>query len=133
VPLSKISDYVNEKQKLEDKIEDLEVLIENFQEEASDAMCRRDKALQDEEMTSSELKWYGNLREQLRKYGIPIDYTSKFAKVVNNIRDCAYDAGRVVKEFSDLESLKTYRQHLQQDLQSLENKFTERVDLIYRC
>ena len=29
-------------------------------------------------------KWYTNLREELRKDGIPIDDTSKFAKVVNN-------------------------------------------------
>jgi hypothetical protein len=45
VPLSKISDYVKEKTSekgnLEEKIEDLEVLVENFQEEASDAMSRR--------------------------------------------------------------------------------------------
>ena len=129
VPLSKIPDYIkektNERIKLEDKIEDLEVLIENFQDEASDAISRSDKALQDEKMTSSELKSYTNLREELTKYGIPIDYTSKFAKVVYNIRDYGYDAGRVIKEFSELESLKTYRQHLQQDLQSLENKLTE--------
>jgi hypothetical protein len=129
VPLSKISDYVkektNEKEKLDDKIEDLQVLIENFQEDASDAMSRRDKALQDEKMTSSELKSYVDLREELRKYGLPIDDTSKFAKVVNNIRDYGYDARRVIKEFSELESLKTYRQHLQQDLQSLGSKLTE--------
>jgi hypothetical protein len=129
VPFSKISDYVkektNEKVKLEEKIEDLEVLIENFQEEASDALSRRDKALQDEKMTGSELKWYTILREELGKYGLPIDDTLKFAKVVNNIRDYGYDAGRVIKEFSELESLKTRRQHLQQDLQSLENKLAE--------
>ena len=76
-------------------------------------------------MTSSELKWYTNLREGLGKYGIPIDDISKFAKVVNNIRDYGYHAGWVIKEFSELESLKTHRQHLEQDLQSLESKFTE--------
>ena len=74
MPLSKISDYVKEKTSekgnLEEKIEDLEVLVENFQEEASDAMSRRDKALQDEKMTSSQLKWYTNLREELEKYGL---------------------------------------------------------------
>ena len=76
-------------------------------------------------MTSSGLKWYTSLREDLRNYGIPVDDISKLAKVVNNIRDYGYDAGRVIKEFSELESLKTSRQHLQQDLQSLENKFNQ--------
>src|SRR5215467_14306716 len=128
VPLSKIHDYVkektNEKGKLEEKIKDLKVLIENFQEEASDALSRRDKALQDEEMASSELKLYTNLREELGKYRIPFDI-SKLVKVVNNIGECGYDAGRVIKEFSELESLKTSRQHLRQDLQSLENRLNQ--------
>jgi hypothetical protein len=118
VPLSKIHDYVKEKTnengKLEEKIEDLKVLIENFHEEESDARSRRDKALQDEEMTSSELKLYTNLREELAKYSI-----------VNNIGECGYDIGRVIKEFSELESLETSRQHLRQDLQSLENRLKE--------
>src|SRR5262249_21939804 len=128
VPLSKIHDYVkektNEKGKLEEKIKDLKVLIENFQEEASDALSRRDKALQDEEMASSELKLYTNLREELGKYRIPFDI-SKLVKVVNNIGECGYDAGRVIKEFSELESLKTSGQHLRQDLQSLENRLNQ--------
>jgi DNA-binding transcriptional MerR regulator len=129
VPLSKIPDYVkektNEKRKLQEKIEDLGVIIENLQDETSDVLSRRDKALQDEKMTVSELKWYTDLREQLRKYGTPVEDISKLVKVVNNVRDCGYDAGRVIKEFLELESLKTSRQHLQQDLQSLENKLTE--------
>src|SRR5215831_18731045 len=128
VPLSKIHDYVkektNEKGKLEEKIKDLKVLIENFQEEASDALSRRDKALQNEEMTSSELKLYTNLREELGKYRILLDI-SKLVKVVNNIGECGYDTVRVIKEFSELESLKTSRQHLRQDLQSLENRLKE--------
>jgi hypothetical protein len=43
----------------------------------------------------------------LEKYGLPMDNTLKFAKVVNNVRDYGYDAQRVIKEFSELESLKT--------------------------
>src|SRR5215469_6614990 len=109
VPLSKIHDYVkektNEKGKLEEKIDDLKVVIENFHEEASDALSRREKALQDEEMASSELKLYTNLREELGKYRILLDI-SKLVKVVNNIGECGYDV-RVIKEFSELESLKT--------------------------
>jgi hypothetical protein len=86
----------------------------------------RDKALQDQRMTSSELKCYTDLREELRKYGIPIDDTSKskFAKMVNNISVYDY-ARRVVKEFSDLESLKKSHQFFEQNLQSLENKNTK--------
>jgi hypothetical protein len=125
VPLSKISDYVkektNEKGKLEDKIEDLQVLIENFQEDASDAMSRRDKALQDEKMTSSNLKWYTNIREDLTKYGIPVDEISKLAKLVDNIRQHGYDVQKVINEFLDLEHLRLQRKNLEGSIQFLEN------------
>jgi predicted nucleic acid-binding Zn-ribbon protein len=75
-------------------------------------------------MASSELKLYTDLREELGKYRIPFDI-SKLVKVVNNIGECGYDTGRVIKEFSELESLKTSRQHLRQDLQSLENRLND--------
>jgi hypothetical protein len=46
VPLSKIPDYVkektNEKRKLQEKIEDLGVIIENLQDETSDVLSRRE-------------------------------------------------------------------------------------------
>jgi hypothetical protein len=105
VPLSKIQDYikekVNEKGKLEEQKENLEVVIEVLQDEASDAQSRRDKELQDQRMTSSELKWYTNLREELGKYGIPIDDIPKLAKVVNNIKNQSdYDVEMVINEFS---------------------------------
>jgi hypothetical protein len=50
---------------------------------------------------------------------------TKFAKVVNNIKEYGYDAALVIKEFSDVESLKTNHQYYLQNLQSLENKVTE--------
>jgi hypothetical protein len=77
VLLSKIPDYVkektNEKLKLEEEIENLEVQIEILRERGedkshADSLC--DKALQDEKMTSSVLKWYSELREELRGYRI---------------------------------------------------------------
>ena len=38
-----------------------------------------DQALQEKEITISELDWYSNLRSELKKYSIPIDDTSRFA------------------------------------------------------
>jgi hypothetical protein len=73
-------------------------------------------------MTSSVLKWYSDLREELRKYGIPIHDISKFAKLVNNIRQYDYDARKVIDKFSDLDGLRLHHQFLQEAIASLENK-----------
>jgi hypothetical protein len=122
VPLPKIPDYI--KQKTNEKIK-LDQEVENLKVEADALRKLRDAALEDKRMTTSELRWHTDLKEELRKYGIPIDDTSKFAKVVNNIREYGYDAGRVIKEFSDLESLKKSHQFFGQNLQSLQNKATQ--------
>ncbi|MGC2685853.1 MAG: hypothetical protein WA323_28695 [Candidatus Nitrosopolaris sp.] len=90
VSLSKIPDYVkektNEKRKLEEDTEKLKVQIETVQVQKSDAESLRDIALQGERMTSSELKRYSNLTAEFRKYVIPIDDISKFAKLVKNLK-----------------------------------------------
>jgi hypothetical protein len=54
-------------------------------------------------MKNDKIKWYTDLREGLRKYGIPIDEISKLVKLVNNIRHYDYDVEKVINEFSDLE------------------------------
>ena len=78
--------------------------------------------LQQERITSYDLKWYSDLRVELRKYGIPIDDTPKFAKIVDNIREYGYDTGKVINEFSDLESLRLNYDFLQESVHTLENK-----------
>jgi hypothetical protein len=126
VPLSKIPDFIKEKTddkiELEQEIDKLKWQIETLQQQKSDAESFRNMALQDQRITSIELKWYSDLRAELRKYLIPVDDISKFAKIVDNIGEYGYDAGKVIKEFSDLESLRSIRDTLKQFVQSLENK-----------
>jgi hypothetical protein len=132
VPLSDIPAYLKEKTeekgKLEEKIENLDVVIELLQDEASDAQSRRDKALQDEQMTSSELKWYTDLKAELGKYGIPIDDITKLAKFVNNLKEREYNVEKTITESLNLEVTMVTHKHLQEDIPSLENrkKYLER-------
>jgi hypothetical protein len=134
VSLSEIPQYLrektNEKAKLEEEKENLEVVIELLQEEKSHAQSLLDKALQDEKTTSSELKWYTNLREELRKYAIPVDDIPKLAKLFNNIAQYGYNIENVVNEFLNLEAIRVRHKYLQEEIQSLEN--TEK-DLKQRC
>jgi len=128
VHLSKIPDFIKEKEdekrKLGQEIEKLREQIETVQLQKSDAESLRDMALQEEEMTSTGLEWYSDLRGELRKYSIPIHDISKFGKIVANMGEYGYDVGKVIKEFSDLELLRSSRDTLQQIVQSLENKIS---------
>ena len=111
VPLSQISDFIqqktNEKKKLEQEIQTLKDEIKTLNEEKLDSEHRRASALQNENMTAVELKSYSDLKEDLGQYGIPIHDVSKFAKAVLGISQKGYDVGKVIEEFSELESTRS--------------------------
>jgi hypothetical protein len=81
----------------------------------------RDTALEDGRITTFRLKWYTDLSEELRKYGIPVHDISKLVKLVNNIRQYDYDVGKVINEFSNLEHLRLQRKNLEETILFLEN------------
>jgi cell division protein FtsB len=126
IPFSQIPNYVkqkaDEKEKLEQEIKNLEWKIGMLTLEQSDRQFLRDQALQDERMTAADLKWYSNLKAELRKYDIPVDDISKFAKAVNGIRQYGYDVGKVISEFSESQSLKTRHKMLQDNVRLLQNE-----------
>jgi predicted nucleic acid-binding Zn-ribbon protein len=111
VPLSQISDFIqqktNEKKKLEEEIQTLKDEIKTLNEEKLDSEHRRASALYEENMTAIELKSYSDLKEKLGQYGIPIHDVSKFAKAVRGIGQKDYDVGKVIEEFSELESTRS--------------------------
>jgi hypothetical protein len=86
--------------------------------ERSAILKLRDQALQQQEMSASDLQWYSDLRSELAsKYGIPVEDIFKFAKLVNE--EYGYDVNKVVNEFSNLELLVLRRNDLQQNIQNL--------------
>jgi len=111
VPLSQISDFIqqktNEKKKLEQEIQTLKDEIKTLNEEKLDSEHRHASALQNENITAVELKSYSDLKEELGQYGIPIHDVSKFAKAVRGISQKGYDVGKVIEEFSELESTRS--------------------------
>ncbi|MGA7899506.1 MAG: hypothetical protein WCA39_11665 [Nitrososphaeraceae archaeon] len=77
-------------------------------------------------MTTTELKSYSDLKKELGWYGIHIDDDLlKFAKVVHGVSQEGYDAGKVIKEFSDLESLKTEHWSYQASVPNLKKKYDD--------
>jgi hypothetical protein len=90
--------------------------------EKSDREFLLDQALQDERMTATELKWYSDLRAGLQKYGLPVNDIPKFTKIINGIRQYGYDVGKVIREFSEFQSLETRRKMLQDSVKMLQNE-----------
>jgi hypothetical protein len=63
-------------------------------------------------MTSAKLKWYSDIKVELSKYGLPVDEISQIAKVVAGIKQCGFDANKILDEISNLEMLKAeYKGH----------------------
>jgi cell division protein FtsB len=73
-------------------------------------------------MTAADLKWYSDIKAELRKYDIPVDDIPKFAKAVDGIRQYGYDVGKVITEFSESQSLETRRKMLQDSVGMLQNE-----------
>ena len=130
VPFSQISEFiqqkVEEKKELEQEIERLNDRIKKLNEEKSISEARRASALLEENMTTAELKSYSDLKKELGRYGIHIDDDLlKFAKVVHGISQQDYDAGKVVREFSDLESLRREHWSYQASIPNSKKKYDD--------
>jgi hypothetical protein len=129
VPLLQIPDYIkqktDEKRKLQEEIENLKGQIQKIGLEKLDLEANRDVALQQEKMTATELKWYLDLKNELKKYKIPVEDVAEFAKVVNGIKQQGYDLGKVIMEFSDIDSSETRHKMLLDSMQMLESKCTD--------
>ena len=126
LPFSQIPDYIDqrirEKEKIEQNLESLEDQMADLEAQRSVAEELRDMALKDQKMTDAKLKWYSDIREELRKYEIPVDDISHLAKIANGIKQFGYDPEKVLYEFSNLEFLKTQCQGYQGSIARLKDQ-----------
>lgn len=124
VRLPNMADYIEEKtdqkKKLEEEIGKLKSQKEILLEEKRDVESSRDTTLQQARMTTSELNWYRDLKAELKKYSIPIEDISKFAKIVHNLRGYGYDGEKVLEEFAELQFLRSNIPLLRKTGQSFE-------------
>jgi hypothetical protein len=104
--LSQIPAYLEqkkqEKDQLEKKIQDLYVETSMLQRQKSDCERLSNAAMEDYKTTIQQLRWYSGLKEELAKYGIPVDDVSYLAKVVDSARALGYDPVKIMNEISNL-------------------------------
>lgn len=110
VPIRDIPNHIDrekqEKKKLEEEIAILQEQIKELEAQKSVAHDNLNIAFQNEIMTSAKLKWYSDIKVELSKYGLPVDEISQIAKVVAGIKQCGFDANKILDEISNLEMLK---------------------------
>jgi hypothetical protein len=119
VPFSQIPDHISEKieekKRLEQEIEKLRNQLETLQNQKSEAENRSKVALDNHKITEDKLQWYTGIKNELEHtYGLPVDDISKFAFMVNDVKQhFGYDAQKVIKEFSHLDLVLTEYTELQ--------------------
>src|SRR5919107_5454389 len=106
IPLAKIPEYIEKKKKeiikLKEYIQTLKEKIETSEMETSLAEDLRDAALENERITSAEVREYSNLKAELRRYGLDIHKDiPKFVQVIHGIKRYEYDVDKVLSDYSD--------------------------------
>jgi hypothetical protein len=111
----------DEKENLSNSMKCLKEEIDCLHAERAAAEELRDCALENERITQANLDSYIKTREELRKFGIPVDDISKFSKAVKWLSKAGYDPTEVVSTYSDYHTLKYATCNLQRNLDKLEN------------
>ena len=91
-----------EKDQLEKEVQKLKVDKEQLQLEKSNSQSLLEMAKEHYNTTIQQLRWYSGLKEELAKYGIPVDDISHLAKVVDGARALGYDPVKIMNESSNL-------------------------------
>ena len=76
---------------------------ERLQLEKSDSENILKMAKTDYNTTIQQLEWYSGLREELDKYGIPVNDVSYLAKMIEGVTGLGYDPVKITNEISNLQ------------------------------
>jgi predicted acetyltransferase len=127
-PFSKISEFIRqkieEKKGLEQEIERLNDQTKKLKEEKSVSENHLNSALHNEIISTVELNSYSDLKKELLQYGLSIKTDlARFVRTVKEIIQKGYDAKKVIKVFSDLDSAKDEYLSYQASIPDLKMKY----------
>jgi hypothetical protein len=111
-----------EKDQLEKKVQELKDDTELLQIEKSDSENILKMAMTDYKTSTEQLEWHSGLREELAKYGIPINDISQFAKMIDGVRGLGYDPVKITKEILNLEVLRAQYKSYQSWIPTAKNE-----------
>lgn len=127
--ISAISDRIismrDEEESLRNSITPLEEKIKCLVVEKTTAEGQRELALENYSLTEAGVKWCIDVKEELNKYGILVDDITKFTATIKWIAEQGYDPMRIVKTYSDYQTMKIASLNLQNNICLLENDISK--------
>lgn len=70
------------------------------------------------------LEWYKDVKEELRKYGIPVDDIIRFTKAVRSISEQGYNTIEIIKTYSEYHTLRYATHNMEENLSVLEKEIS---------
>ena len=87
-------------------------------------------AMTDYKTTTEQLEWYSGLREELAKYGIPVNDVSHLAKMIDGVKALGYDPVKITNEISNLEVLRIQYKNYQNRIPTAKNELDGLTELV---
>src|SRR5215208_861203 len=113
IPLSQIPNYVEEKSKDKQKLEEE---IKNLLERKSSAQLEYEEALLKKKVTIDMLQEFTHMQDTLIEYDLSIEDTPNLVNALNNAQQLGYDANAIADKISTIESLEEKEKELKNNL-----------------
>jgi hypothetical protein len=127
--ISAMSDRIilmrDEEETLRNSTNQLEEKIKCLAVEKTTAEEESELALENYRLTEAGLKWYISVKEELSRYGIPVEDITKFTATVKWIKEQGYDPMQLVRTYSDYQTMKMASQNIQKNICILEKDISK--------
>ena len=113
IPLLQIPNYVEEKSKDKQKLEEE---IKNLLERKSSIQLEYEEALRKKKVTIDMLQEFTHMQDTLIEYDLSIEDTPNLVNALNNAQQLGYDANAIADKISMIESLEEKEKELKNNL-----------------
>ena len=119
IPLSQIPNYVEEKSKDKQKLEEE---TKNLLERKSSIQLEYEEALRKKKVTNDMLQKFTHMQDTLIEYDLSIEDTPNLVNALNNAQQLGYDANAIADKISTIESLEEKEKELTNNLMKLQDE-----------
>ncbi|HEX7208452.1 MAG TPA: hypothetical protein VF233_09740 [Nitrososphaeraceae archaeon] len=119
IPLSQIPNYVEEKSKDKQKLEEE---IKNLLERKSSTQLEYEEALRKKKVTIDMLQEFTHMQDTLIEYDLSIEDTPNLVNALKNAQQLGYDANAIADKISTIESLEEREKELKNNLMKLQDE-----------
>jgi hypothetical protein len=116
IPLSQLSDYIQEKTNERRKLEEN---ITRLGDEELAAKASLHQALNEKKVSLAELEQFSDLKVELNKLGISLEDVQHFVRIIQGVRQLGYSVDNIVRVVSNLEASSAIQAELEQSIRDL--------------